>query len=329
MLNLNYTARGFPSCWEKRFHGSHSMKVTWKDLFRAAITVGRKSWDDVVRHGHHSRLEIIYRSTMIGANLSSSDRNEFTKTDAYKSLDPSEKSAISYFLGLSFAKLAAEQLLGIPWLVHLDCLSDLSIDLRNSCRPDLVGVDYQGRWGVFEAKGRTNNLEKTLIQKAKKQTQMVRKINGSDPWVRVASISYFLYHNLKLHLEDPDEIHSDAIDFEIPGGEDQFLKYYYQPFISLIENSQSSQEEVAGRTINVVELVEIDLAVGLDAQVQEILTSVDSIRPRLSNHLEGITQRRSGNDDAVLLVEDTAPFLGPDGILVRLGPSWETIGNAP
>ena len=329
MLNLNYTACGFPSCWEKEFHGSHSMNVTWAELFWAAITVGRKNRASVIQHGYHSRLEIIYRFAMIGANLSYSDRDEFAKTDAYKSLDPSEKSAISYFLGLSFAKLAAEKLLGIPWLVHLDCFSDLSIDLRNNRRPDLIGEDYQGRWGVFEAKGRTNNIKKTLIQKAKKQTQMVRKINGSDPWVRVASISYFFHHKLKLHLEDPDEIHSDAIDFEIPGGEDQFLKYYYQPFISLIENSQSFQEEVEGRTINVVELVEVDLVVGLDAQVQEILTSVDSIRPRLSSHLEGIPRFHSENNAAALLVGDTASFLGPDGILVRLGSSWEATVNAP
>lgn len=305
------------------------MKVTWEDLIWSAITVGRKNRAAVIQHDYYSLLEMIYRSTMIGANLRSSNKDELIKTDAYKSLDPSEKSAISYFLGLSFAKLAAEKLLGIPWLIHLDCFSDLSIDPKDNRRPDLIGMDYQGRWGVFEAKGRTNSIEKKLIQKAKKQTQMVRKIDGSNPWVRIASISYFFYHKLKLHLEDPDETHSDAIDFEIPGGEDQFLKYYYQPFISLVENSQSSQEEVADRTINVVELIEIDLAVGLDAQVQEILTSVNSIRPRLSNHLEGTTQRRSGNDDAVLPVEDTAPFLGPDGILVRLGSSWEAIENAP
>ena len=111
---------------------------------------------------------------------------------------------------------------------------------------------------------------------------MLRKIDGSDPSIRVASISHFFDNTLNLHLEDPDEIDSNAVDFEISGGEDQFLKYYYRPFVSLIERSGTSHEEaidrrtdfirIGNRGINIVSLAEVDLVVGLDAQVQEILT---------------------------------------------------------
>lgn len=322
MPNLNYTANGFPSDLGPLLRGSHSMDVRWPGLVWAAATVGRKSWDKVIQHGYHSRLEIIYRSAILRANLegsAQSAQNELTKTDAYKSLDPSEKSAISYFLGLSFAKWAAQELLETPWLIHLDRLPVDRVSLIGNRRPDLVGMDDQGRWSVFEAKGRTNGLNKRLIQNAKIQTQMFRKIDGNDPRIRVASIVYFSDDMLKLYLEDPEpnESHPDAVDLKILGGKEQFLNHYYQPFLSLIENNHPSSEEVAGRMIDVVSFVEVDLAVGLDSQVRSVLTSEAHFSHLLLGHYEDIFRAHSENND-------TASFLGLDGVFIRLGQSWSS-----
>lgn len=325
MPKLNYTAKGFPSDLGECLNGSHSIDVTWAELIWAGITVGRKSWEDVIRHGYHSFLEIIYRTAILKANLSSSPQGEFIKTDAYKSLDPSEKSAISYFLGLSFAKLIAHRLLSVPWLVHLDCFSDLPIDLKGKNRPDLIGTNLSREWCVFEAKGRTHNISKKLIQKAKNQTQMIKRINGMAPSIKGASLSHFSSDKLSLYLEGSDEINSDAVDFEIPNGEDQFLESYYQPFVSLMENSTATIREtvvrVRGREINFVNLEEVDLDVGLDSQVQEILTSDSRAKNVLkivdylcSQDLGELTQARSGNNDTT--------FTGKDGISVRPGLSW-------
>ena len=190
MPRLNYTAKGFHPNLGGCLNGSHSIDVTWAELIWAGITVGRKSWEDVIRHGYHSFLEIIYRTAILKANLSSSPQGEFIKTDAYKSLDPSEKSAISYFLGLSFAKLIAHRLLSVPWLVHLDCL-DLSIDMKGNNRPDLIGTNLSGEWCVFEAKGRTHTIDEKLIQKAKNQVQAIKKINSMDPYIQGISLTHF------------------------------------------------------------------------------------------------------------------------------------------
>jgi hypothetical protein len=298
-------------------------------LIWAGITVGRKSWQDVIRHGYHSFLEIIYRTAILKANLSSSPQGEFIKTDAYKSLDPSEKSAISYFLGLSFAKLIAHRLLSVPWLVHLDCFSDLPIDLKGKNRPDLIGTNLSRKWCVFEAKGRTHNIAKKLIQKAKNQTQMIKRINGMAPHIKGASLSHFSSDKLRLHLEGSDEINSDAVDFEIPGREDQFLESYYQPFVSLMENRTATIREtdavrMRGREINFVNLEEVDLYVGLDSQIQEVLTS----EYRAENALRSIYHLCSQYPaefavlgDAHLDNNDTT-FIGWDGIFVRPGSSW-------
>ncbi len=323
MPKLNYTAKGFPSDSGECPNGSHSIDVTWAELIWAGITVGRKSWEDVIRHGHQSFLEMIYRTAILKANLSLSPQGEFIKTDAYKSLDPSEKSAISYFLGLSFAKLVTHRLLSVPWLVHLDCFSD---QMKGNNRPDLIGTNLSGEWCVFEAKGRTHTIDEKLIQKAKNQAQAIKKINGMDPYIQGISLTHFSPDKLRLYLEDSDETNSDAVDLEILGGEDQFLESYYQPFMSLIENSTATTRKTGvvrmrGREINFVNLEEVDLDVGLDSQVQEILTSDSRAKNVLkivdylcSQDLKELTQARSGNNDTT--------FTGKDGISVRPGLSW-------
>ena len=328
MPKLNYTAKGFSPDLGGCLNGCYSIDVTWAELIWAGITVGRKSWEDVIRHGYHSFLEIIYRTAILKANLSSSPQGEFFKTDTYKNLDPSEKSAISYFLGLSFAKLVAHRLLSVPWLVHLDCL-DLPIDIKGNNRPDLIGTNLSREWCVFEAKGRTHNIAKKLIQKAKNQARMIKRINGKAPRIRGVSLTHFSPDKLRLYLEDSDETNSDAVDLEIPDGEDLFLESYYQPFVSLTENRTATTRKTGvvrmrGREINWVNLEEVDLDVGLDSQIQEVLTS----EYRAENALMSIAYLYSQNtNEFAVRVQDhpsnnDTTFIGGDGVFVRLGASW-------
>lgn len=84
-----------------------------------------------------------------------------------------------------------------------------------------------------------------------------------------------------------------------------------------IENNHPSSEEVAGRMIDVVSFVEVDLAVGLDSQVRSVLTSEAHFSHRLLGHYEDIFRAHSENSD-------TTSFLGLDGVFVRLGQSWSS-----
>jgi hypothetical protein len=63
-------------------NGAHTLIVWPEQLLWAAATVGRANFIDV--------------------------------------LDPTEKGAVSYNLGLVVSKLFSEMLLGVPWLLHLD-----------------------------------------------------------------------------------------------------------------------------------------------------------------------------------------------------------------
>ena len=343
MPNLKYKACGFPARLGSQLTGSHTVDIPWPELVSAAITVGRESWAEVFQHGFHSRLEMIYRFAILRANLCSSPEGGFAKTDAYNNLDSSEKSAISYFQGLSFAKLAAQRLFRIPWLVHLDSFPDERTELRGNQRPDLIGLDGGGQWCVFEAKGRTR-IHNETIRKAKEQTRCLRKIDGSDPSIRVASISHFSDDMLELRLEHADEIRSGAGKLDFPGGEDQFLKRYYQPLLSLISNDPARREgtetrmtdvdSFGNRQVDVVLLDEVDLVVGLDSlvlgalksasQQRDVVANEDRLRVRLAEQSKGISELLAGNQLAAPLKGGNTRFLGLDGVYIRLESSWDT-----
>jgi hypothetical protein len=72
-------------------------------------------------------LELCWRVALTITNIEeSASTHRWIRTSAYDRLDPSEKSAVSYLLGMAQAKITCEMLLGVPHLVHLDAgaLSD-------------------------------------------------------------------------------------------------------------------------------------------------------------------------------------------------------------
>ncbi len=111
----------------------------------------------IFRYGQFSLFEITYRSALIYANLCDDGAGRIKRSEAYDGLDPSEKGAVSYFLGLTLAKAFAERELDVPWLMHLDVYrKELAPVLSGQSRPDLVGQTTGGSWVVIEAKGRTS-----------------------------------------------------------------------------------------------------------------------------------------------------------------------------
>ena len=344
---IAYRGNGFDSRLGNLLNSSTPIPVTWPEVIHAAITVGRGGWRDVFRHDRYSRYEMLYRASMIYANLRTR-RGSITKTDAYHALDPSEKSAISYFLGLTFTKLLATKLLGIRWLLHLDVYgTHLGARYTNRGRPDLVGLDASGRWCVFEAKGRSNGLAPNVISTAKAQTEKLRTIDGHLPHLRVAAITYFSGRSLAVHMEDPDVFDARAGDLDVP--EDQFLRDYYYPFTVLLEQvGEADRREVMVPMLpSVVDVAAFPvggLRVGLERsihyhilgtpgdyryQIRDVAPSVPEPLARLD--AERLPRRADDSDemtDSRVGFGARAPtsseyvFLGPDGVCVGLDGNW-------
>ena len=134
---IPYESQDFPSTYGI---GSGNLSTSWDDLLWAALTVGRPNTAYVFRHGDASLYEALFRLSLIRMAVEQDCVGELNRTTAFAALDPTEKGAVSYFLGMAVCKLFAAKLLHAPWLLHLDVFRDsLNPLLLGRSRPDLVG----------------------------------------------------------------------------------------------------------------------------------------------------------------------------------------------
>lgn len=253
----------------------HTLDCTWSDIILAAVTVGRKNWEWVTKYGPLSEHEMAFRINMILAFLEENSSREIERTDNFITLDPSEKVAISYFLGLVGTKLIAEKVFNIPWLMHLDVYTKFAtgtdkvylekwISERNT-RPDLIGLDKRRDWVVIEAKGRTNNMGLTSLQKAKDQTKNIKTINGQYPTLRFANSTYFSRNIWNFSLVDPEEYHENAPDIEITLG--QFYRDYYSTIYNFLQHDDTEKIEYENNSYIVRELQGTSVKIGIESNL--------------------------------------------------------------
>src|SRR5260370_3423310 len=150
MPNIAYNATNFPPSYGPSLAGENSLNVSWSQVVWAAISVGKAQLQNLAQYGVFSAFEMTYRIAIVYANLRETVQGTLRRSSAYNGLDPSEKGAISYFLGLTMAKLLAGQLLEVPWLMHLDVYrQQLAPVLAVNSRPDLVGLTTAREWAAL------------------------------------------------------------------------------------------------------------------------------------------------------------------------------------
>jgi hypothetical protein len=280
-------------------NGTSNWDLPWPELVWAAVSVGKGSLAHITQFGRFSMFEIIYRAAIIYANLMEKPDGRFGRSDAYDGLDPSEKGAISYFLGLALTKAFVASKLDVPWLMHVDVYRNrFGVNLSPGERPDLFGEDRLRRWVVAESKGRTNGHDADALKKAKGQAEQVISISGAAPHLSVGLVASFANGRLSLVADDPpvDESRS-RISLELT--KEEFRDSYYRPIRELLEEFPKERVRVAGRSIDVVRSESSDLLIGL-------------VEPDAIGALENVAD----------VEPDRSGYLGPDGIYIELGASW-------
>lgn len=311
---IKYSARSFPKSYGKKLSGDHSLKIKWEELVWSAITVGKPSFSSIFGHGHHSASDLIVRVHTVYANLMQHS-GLIEKSSLYMSLDPSEKSAVSYFLGMMSAKVASMRLLGIPWIFHLSLIDRKLNDVRliSRSQPDMVGYDTKGNFSIIEAKGRTGkSCNKTLLS-AKKQTRNLKSINSLLPNLRVAVLSFF-DPDMRLIVEDPEDYVEDASDKEFD------LKIAFSSYYDVLLNLvlEADDEDINGISYKFFESSVFNIKVGLLSDIVKILLINESsigIEKFFKEFGAGKTV-----SEAVAVFEGYCLF--PDGVAIKLGPSW-------
>ena len=233
-LRLPYTNEAFPP--GVLANGSSELTVTWDEILWAALTIGRPSVHHVFAHAAASFHEAMFRLSLVRMALEQYGPNatRLRRTTAYKSLDPTEKGAISYFLGMTFCKVFSSRLLSTPWLLHLDIFkSIIPTSVLGRSRPDLFGQQIgSGDWLSFETKGRASNPSAADRSKAKTQAARLVSVNGSPCTLHVGSFAFFANDALHFHWIDPPSDMRRPI--KVPEIGDAW-RFYYGPSKALWE----------------------------------------------------------------------------------------------
>jgi hypothetical protein len=224
-------------------------------------------------------------------------------------LDPTEKGAISYFLGMTVCKLFAAKKLKTPWLLHLDVWRPwLDAVLKDRSRPDLVGKPIgSSRWHGFECKGRVSMPNDTVKSSAKLQAARLESVEGQPCDLHVGAVTYFRGDVLQFYWCDPPARRMQSA-IAVPKIQTDLWSHYYGPVMHLVERAPRRSTS-AGLAGELYPIEEADLQIGIHP------TIADSLHRR-----EWRAAQSEAEAGAELLAKDGYQ---PDGLVVRVGQSWQ------
>ena len=283
VVSIPYLASDFPV--GSRLNGSARLRVTWRDLLLAAITVGKASLD-VLQFGRYSIAEVLHRVACFEAYFDIKG-SRLVHSPAHATLDPTEKALVSYYLGMVSAKIYADKVLGIPWMMHISRYeSKWSVRYgSNPAWPDLFGCNASGDWIVAEAKGRSR-VTTQLISKMQAQKSAVASINGFAPAHRIGVASRFSAKRLDLRVVDPPA-RQGAQEVSIDPA--LWLIDYYRPLVDLIDSSGDRRE--AGAVVGLLPGTNLELSIP-----SPIADLVRESNDRGAKRRSGPAPRRSGTE---------------------------------
>lgn len=280
-----------------------SLNVSWAEIVWAAVTYGKSSSCYYLKHPGHSRAEKKYRTYLLYTCLKKNGQ-AIAKSSLYEGMDPTEKAAASYFLGMTLTKLFAARLLGAPLLWHVTTSSQAISYSPGKSRPDLIGCCQSiSDWIVAEAKGRSGPLDGPALSRAKTQSQMITTINGVAPKHRFGSQSYFA-PNLCMAMDDPPaEIEAFPIEIDV----NQALAEYYSIVSELI--TSGTEETILGVEYITTQDADLGVTVGLPADL--VRGGPDKMAPTCLEIPQPAGQPVSPLE-----------HLGADGYFIRLDRRW-------
>ncbi|KHM52695.1 hypothetical protein SAMN02745671_02566 [Anaerovibrio lipolyticus DSM 3074] len=303
------------------------MDCSMADIIRGAITVG-KSCQDAQNISCIEKLFRISSILMTVQECEGASDSFFQASSIFNKLDPSEKGAMTYFLGMAITKLISERYFDVLWLMHVDVYhNSYRIESNAGGKPDFFGRIKtncgQERWCIFESKGRTGGLDREAISRGKEQTQYLRTINGVIPCSRNVVQAYFKGKEqiLRGYLVDPVD---DNKGTDIKLGLKDLFESYYQPFYDLIEligrennKEQNGSLSYLDKLYDIVYIKPLGIYLGLAKNIIELLLKFDEKKlfEALKQHEEkalGIKKYLIENG------KDRLVSIGNDGIFVAM-----------
>jgi hypothetical protein len=233
--------RAFPPPFAGLNTPGAKLPVTTVDLARAAVTVGGPVSGTAWRRTQR-RVAII--ATVHAALAEKRGTHPMRTSTLYQRLETTEKSGVSFRLGMAFAAVVAERVLAITMLEHLNHSNSLLFPSGGKRRADLFGLDAAGGCHVIEAKSRTHGHDQALVKYAKSQAANIAvvdvKTGRYNPLTRSASIVDLSRSPAQVLLEDPPEEAPPETPYRIDT--DQVIASHYSAVPDLVELRGNPQD---------------------------------------------------------------------------------------
>lgn len=212
-----------------------------KELLHEIITCGMPIQRLTVAYPEKKRLEMLYKMFVVERALDTEgDRLKKSQKTAY--LDSSEKSVISYYMGMFFTKLISHRLYGDEYLTHLNLIkkmdhSEYNDFFASEWRPEMLGYNpVDGRWSAWEAKGGSNRREQAL-KKGTQQLEAIGTLNGVKPDPAVVCMTYYDHSYLCGILRQASgKADGEPVQFHT----EDYFEAYYHPIRELFFDRESS-----------------------------------------------------------------------------------------
>jgi hypothetical protein len=298
--------------------GGLKLPVTSADLARAAVTVGGPVEGTAWRRTQR-RVAII--ATVHAALAEKRGTHPVRTSTLYQRLETTEKSGVSFRLGMAFAAVVAERVLTITMLEHLNHSNSLLFPSGGKRRADLFGLDAAGGCHVIEAKSRTHGHDRALVEYAKSQAANIAVVDTKtgpyEPLTRSAAVADLSRSPVQVLLEDPPKEAPPEKPYRIIT--DQVIGYHYSAVPDLIElrgNSQDPPTRIEADVIGAY-LPGTDVWLG----VRRSLYGESRIpwRERIKGH--------TAASEPIASEADTVS-IGRDGHVLQMGPEFSQLYEA-
>jgi hypothetical protein len=306
---IKLDVEGFVGRWAAKNTQGLTLATNTADVVRAATTVGGPvggtSW-------HRSLRRVAIASEVLAALVGAGHAAPLLTSSLYRDLETTEKSGVSYRLGMAFAAIASEHVLDVALLEHLN-RTNSTLAPGSQRRADLYGMDPAGKTHVVEAKSRTYGFTSGDVRYAKSQSLNVnivqRRGRSLRPSTRAASLADLSTTPISVLLADPAGEAEGEVTYVVDL--DRLIQVHYSVVPDLIEVHGGPQPPPAANVARDVVgafLPGTDIWLGIDAALLE--PTLASWRAYFRDHQP--TQSDADEDDERV-------SYGRDGHILQVG----------
>jgi hypothetical protein len=298
MPDLEIRVGGFIGAFAK-LNRTRTVGVSKNRLRKFAITVGLPVHAVAAPSARHAMMFAAYKAQAIKCAVDFS-KPTLGHHKEYTHLDPSEKANLSYWTGMTLAALTAEEVLGVPRLIHAAAFGRarlVNANVNSRSLADLIGADAVGHWHVVEAKARQSLPSDAVRDRWKGQATTIATVDGTTP----ATASYaFTWVDPTYRVELIDPPGGSASGVELTLQPNAVLRGYYGPLLETLGDVRP--RDAAGLDV-VAAVVAFDAVDREDVLVGMTASALERVR---AGELPPPTQAREFENG----------YVGSDGIVV-------------